>query len=134
MAFKSKGTFAVVCVALLALCGAGYYYFREHAATKPADAQAKPSAVPVTVVSVKKQDFPVYLTGLGTVEPYDTVTVSSRVDGEITKVFFKQGQMVQQGDVGGELRRMINCERNDAGPEFHSPCAAGDIGQEHHWR
>jgi len=98
MAFKSKGTFAVVCVALLALCGAGYYYFREHAATKPADAQAKPSAVPVTVVSVKKQDFPVYLTGLGTVEPYDTVTVSSRVDGEITQVFFRQGQMVQQGD------------------------------------
>jgi membrane fusion protein, multidrug efflux system len=33
------------------------------------------------------------------VEPYDTVTVNSRVDGEVTKVAFKQGQMVKEGDI-----------------------------------
>jgi membrane fusion protein, multidrug efflux system len=56
-------------------------------------------AIPVTVASVKLADFPVYLNGIGTVEPYDTVTVRSRVDGEVIKVAFKQGQMVKEGDI-----------------------------------
>ncbi|MDQ0473585.1 efflux RND transporter periplasmic adaptor subunit [Labrys wisconsinensis] len=63
-----------------------------------AKAAPKPAPVPVTVAQVRKADFPVYLTGLGTVQAYDTVTVRSRVDGQITKVFFKQGQMVKEGD------------------------------------
>jgi membrane fusion protein, multidrug efflux system len=56
-------------------------------------------AIPVTVAKVKTGDFPVYLNGLGTVEPFVTVTVRSRVDGEVTKVTFKQGQMVKEGDL-----------------------------------
>jgi membrane fusion protein, multidrug efflux system len=56
-------------------------------------------AIPVTVAQVKTADFPVYLNGLGTVEPFVTVTVRSRVDGEVTKVTFKQGQMVKEGDL-----------------------------------
>jgi membrane fusion protein, multidrug efflux system len=56
-------------------------------------------AIPVTVAPVKLADFPVYLNGLGTVEPYDTVTVRSRVDGEVIKVAFKQGHMVKEGDI-----------------------------------
>lgn len=60
---------------------------------------AKSSApIPVTVTEVKRGDFPVYLLGLGTVQPYRTVTLRSRVDGQITKVSFKQGQMVKEGD------------------------------------
>ena len=55
--------------------------------------------IPVTVAQVKTADFPVYLNGLGTVEPFRTVTVRSRVDGEITKVAFKQGQMIKEGDL-----------------------------------
>src|SRR6516225_12134148 len=55
--------------------------------------------VPATVVTVQTADFPVYLNGLGTVQPYQTVTVRSRVDGQITKVEFKQGRMVKEGDV-----------------------------------
>lgn len=47
---------------------------------------------------VRKTDFPVYLNGLGTVQPYDAVTVRSRVDGQIIKVAFRQGQMVKEGD------------------------------------
>jgi multidrug efflux system membrane fusion protein len=63
-------------------------------------ARKKPAPrVPVTVAPVRKVDFPVYLNGLGTVQPYDTVTVRSRVDGEIIKVAFKQGQMVKEGDL-----------------------------------
>ena len=56
-------------------------------------------AIPVTVAPAKLADFPVYLNGLGTVEPFDTVTVRSRVDGEVVKVAFKQGQMVKEGDI-----------------------------------
>ena len=59
---------------------------------------AKSAPIPVTVVQVQKTDFPVYLNGLGTVQPYDTVTVRSRVDGQIIKVAFRQGQMVKEGD------------------------------------
>ena len=58
-----------------------------------------PVPVPVTLGEVQRTDFPVYLTGLGTVQPYDTVTVRSRVDGQVIKVGFKQGQMVKEGDI-----------------------------------
>jgi len=54
---------------------------------------------PVTFKTVRLSDFPVYLDGVGTVQPYDTVTVRSRVDGEVVNVAFKQGQMVKRGDV-----------------------------------
>ena len=54
--------------------------------------------IPVTSFEVKKADFPVHAYGLGVVSPFKTVTVKSRVDGQITKVFFKQGQMVKEGD------------------------------------
>lgn len=60
---------------------------------------AKSGPAPVTVTEVKRADFPVYLLGLGTVQPYRTVTLRSRVDGQITKVAFRQGQMVKEGDL-----------------------------------
>ena len=59
--------------------------------------------IPVTAARVKKADFPVYLNGLGTVQPYYTVTVRSRVDGQIIKVAFKQGRMVKEGDTLVEI-------------------------------
>jgi multidrug efflux system membrane fusion protein len=58
-----------------------------------------PAPIPVTVQTVEKADFPVYLDGLGTVQPYDTVTVRSRVDGQVVKVAFRQGEMVKEGDL-----------------------------------
>jgi multidrug efflux system membrane fusion protein len=64
---------------------------------------AAAAPVPVTVAAVAEADFPVYLMGLGVVEPYRTVTVSSRVDGEILVVDFKQGQMVKEGDVLAQI-------------------------------
>ena len=74
-------------VALAIVAGGGYWGLRHYSAnTKPAaQAETKAAPVPVTTASVRKGDFPVYLTGLGTVEPYDTVTVRSRVDGEVTR-------------------------------------------------
>ena len=60
---------------------------------------AAPPAVPVTVASVMKADFPVYLTGLGTVQGFNTVTVRTRVDGQINQIAFKEGQFVKEGDL-----------------------------------
>ncbi len=59
--------------------------------------------IPVSVAQAETADFPVYLNGLGTVQPYETVTVHSRVDGELTKVVFKQGQMVNEGDLLAQI-------------------------------
>jgi multidrug efflux system membrane fusion protein len=71
---------------------------------KTTAAKAATSApIPVTVATVQKIDFPVYLNGLGTVQPYDKVTVGSRVDGQIVKVAFRQGQMVKEGDTLVEI-------------------------------
>jgi membrane fusion protein, multidrug efflux system len=62
-----------------------------------------PVSIPVTVAQVQNADFKVYLNGLGTVQPYETVTVRSRVDGELTKVVFRQGQMVNEGDLLAQI-------------------------------
>ena len=65
-------------------------------------AKARP-AVQVSIAPVQKADFPVYLTGLGTVQGFNTVLVRTRVDGQIDKVAFKEGQMVKQGDLLVEI-------------------------------
>jgi multidrug efflux system membrane fusion protein len=57
-----------------------------------------PMTVPVVVATAQKTDLPVYLNGLGTVTAFNTVTVRSRVDGQIVKINFTEGQMVHQGD------------------------------------
>jgi membrane fusion protein, multidrug efflux system len=76
---------------------------------KPAAVSAQSAAtqaaakIPVTSFEVKKTDFPVHAYGLGVVSPFRTVTVKSRVDGQIIKIFFKQGQMVKEGDALVEI-------------------------------
>jgi membrane fusion protein, multidrug efflux system len=78
----------------------GWRHFVANAVSAPASANATPAVakIPVTYTKVSKADYPVHAYGLGTVAPFKTVTVRSRVDGEITNVLFKQGQMVKQGD------------------------------------
>jgi multidrug efflux system membrane fusion protein len=66
----------------------------------PAPATAAPvtnAAVPVVVAAVRAEDVPIYLSGIGTVQAYNSVAVKSRVDGEITQILFTEGQMVQPG-------------------------------------
>jgi membrane fusion protein, multidrug efflux system len=90
-------------MAVIVLAGYfGWRHFYGAAPPAPADSSAQ-NAIPVTVAQVLTADFPVYLNGLGVVEPYDTVTVSSRVDGQITKIDFKQGQMVKEGDILAQI-------------------------------
>lgn len=56
-------------------------------------------ATPVGVATAQSRDVPVILSGLGTITPYNTVTVRSRVDGQLVKVNFREGQIVKSGDL-----------------------------------
>jgi membrane fusion protein, multidrug efflux system len=64
----------------------------------PSKARANvPQVMPVTVAKAMQQDLPVYLSGLGSVAAYYTVSVKSRVDGQLVDVKFKEGESVKQG-------------------------------------
>ena len=66
----------------------------------PSSARANvPQTIPVTVAAVAQQDFPVYLSGLGSVQAYYTVDVKSRVDGQLQEVRFREGEHVNKGDL-----------------------------------
>src|SRR5215475_5788267 len=60
-------------------------------------------AVAVDVIEVKRADVPVYLEGLGTIQAFNTVTVTARVDGELQKIAFEEGQTVKKGDLLAQI-------------------------------
>ncbi|HLI14099.1 MAG TPA: efflux RND transporter periplasmic adaptor subunit [Alphaproteobacteria bacterium] len=80
----------------VALGGGGWYYAERptHAASPPPG----PPPVPVTAGVAEARDMPVFVRGLGTVQAYNTVSVKTRVDGQIVKVLFTEGQEVKAGD------------------------------------
>jgi len=91
------------------LAVAGWWYFHSRgaqangaAATTGASGAAGPAdsgrAVPVVVATAHRGDLPVYFNGLGNVTAFNTVTVRSRVDGQIVKINFTEGQYVKEGD------------------------------------
>jgi membrane fusion protein, multidrug efflux system len=72
---------------------------------KPADAasRAAPQAIAVDTAAVSHADVPIYLQGLGTVQAFYTVTVTARVDGELQKIAFTEGQNVRKGDLLAQI-------------------------------
>jgi membrane fusion protein, multidrug efflux system len=72
---------------------------RVFAATQaPAPRRKADEPVRVKVASVGTEDVPIYLTAIGTVQAYNTVNVKTRVDGEIVRILFREGQDVNEGD------------------------------------
>ena len=65
---------------------------------KAAVSDKGPPPVPVTVGAASLRNMPVYVEGLGSVQAFNTVSVKSRVDGQIVQVFFREGQEVKVGD------------------------------------
>jgi len=62
-----------------------------------------PPTVPVVTTAVKQGNMGIYLTGLGSVTAFNTVTIRPRVDGQVIKVAFQEGQIVRQGDLLAEI-------------------------------
>lgn len=96
------GTRMLVRGATLVILAAVCAFFVGCSGTDPkqkAQAASGPRAVSVAVAPVQKQDVPVYLSGLGSVTAFNTANIKSRVDGQIMKVNFREGQDVREGEL-----------------------------------
>ena len=117
---RSQKLFTTVAVIVVAVAAAiGWYYFGSHRETADASAQNGASAAgpgarrgiagepnrpaPVATAAVRTGDFNVYLNALGTVTARSTVTVRSRVDGQLMRVLFNEGQSVKAGQLLAEI-------------------------------
>ena len=92
----------------LAVLGYGAYRVRKglvapQATTAAQGANLRLPSVPVVAAKTQKGDIGVYITGLGAVTPIYTVTVKSRVDGQLMQVHYKEGDIVHQGDLLVEI-------------------------------
>jgi len=94
---------SVVAAAVLALLGAGVLFLvlRSHFESKPAAGPGVPGgrAVPVLATAARTMSVPVYVTGLGSVLALNTVTVKTRVDGQIMHIAFKEGDIARRGQL-----------------------------------
>jgi multidrug efflux system membrane fusion protein len=92
-------------VGVLLLAVVVLFAWRSVAQKRAADAaaQRQPPAIAVDAAAVAHADVPIYLLGLGTVQAFYTVTVTARVDGELQKVAFTEGQTVHKGDLLAQI-------------------------------
>ena len=87
--YLSKITIGRALIALVVVCLGGYVLWRGFSGSTTTAKAAPPRPVPVGMATVEKVDFPVYLSGLGTVQGLNTVIVRTRVDGQIDKNLFR---------------------------------------------
>ena len=97
-------------VVVAALAAGGYYYWQWRSAPAPMAAAGATKAgrgpggpTPVVAVPATQGEVDIIVNGLGTVTPLRTVTVRSRVDGELVRVLFEEGQLVKEGQLLAEI-------------------------------
>ncbi|HEX4150811.1 MAG TPA: efflux RND transporter periplasmic adaptor subunit [Steroidobacteraceae bacterium] len=96
---KHRAWIALAGLAIVAIVGRGILQ-------KPASAAARkaaPAPIVVDAAAAARADVPIYLQGLGTVQAFYTVTVTARVDGELQRVAFTEGQTVHKGDLLAQI-------------------------------
>ena len=104
--FSRWARWLAVIVILALLGGGGYLLWQRPAATPQASKRGGDPAgraMPVVAVPAKSASINVYQNGLGTVTPLKTVTVRSRVDGQLMRVLFREGQVVKEGELLAEI-------------------------------
>ena len=90
---------AIGAAVVLALAAIGLVWRLSSGVEVPqAGAQTPSPAIPVTAGTVLARDVPIFLHGIGPVQAYNSVAIKSRVDGQIVKVNFKEGDEVKEGD------------------------------------
>ncbi len=98
-----KRWWIIIAMAALLIAAIGATNLRRtSAASKTKAPSGRPTAsiaIPVVAAPASLRDFPIYLRGLGSVTAYNTVTVRSRVDGQLVEVNFREGQEVRKGDL-----------------------------------
>lgn len=99
---RSRHWFVLILVALVVAGGYAYWIRAEEPAKNQAKRGQAPS-VPVVAMPAVQGDIGIYITGLGTVTPLHTVTVRSRVDGQLMRVLFQEGQIVTAGTLLAEI-------------------------------
>jgi multidrug efflux system membrane fusion protein len=100
MAHKRPRAWALGTLAVLASVAWLWFPDRRTDAKSP---DHSGQTVTVDVTQVKRVDVPVYLEGLGTIQAFNTVTVTARVDGELQKLGFEEGQTVKKGDLLAQI-------------------------------
>jgi multidrug efflux system membrane fusion protein len=77
---------------------AASFYWHRSVTERQTKAPRTPPPIPVVVAQAEKGDIGVYVTGLGTVTPLNTITVTTRVDGQLMNIFYKEGDTVTKGE------------------------------------
>jgi multidrug efflux system membrane fusion protein len=93
------GILSAVCLSILAIAGAFYWYRAEETEPARGPRGGGRAAAPVSIAVASRQDVPIYLTGIGSVQAYFTIDIRAKVDGELQEVLFTEGQHVKKGDV-----------------------------------
>ena len=81
------------------LAALGWLVYGSFGSVRADEAKPAAPAIPVTAGTAETRDVPIFVSGIGTVQAFNTVTVKSRVDGQIVKVDFTEGQEVKAGDL-----------------------------------
>ncbi|HTO02925.1 MAG TPA: MdtA/MuxA family multidrug efflux RND transporter periplasmic adaptor subunit [Opitutus sp.] len=106
---RSRVRYLIYGVVILGLAAAVWYFSARSTPAKsryPQPAWAgtgRPPLIPVRTVVAEHKDLPVYLKAIGTVTPLNSVTVRSRVDGQLLRLAFEEGQRVERGQVLAEI-------------------------------